>query len=66
VYLGQRVIPDAWDPRADAMEAAELGRRLEDVRTQVSRAAAGMPTHEEFLKHYCPSGMPMPPAGARA
>jgi tryptophan halogenase len=65
VYLGQRVMPDAYDPRADAMDASELGRRLDDVRTQVARAAAGMPTHEEFLKNYCPAERIMP-AGARS
>jgi len=65
VYFGQRVVPRAYHPLADALPAADLESRLKTVRTQISDAVAGMPTHEEFLAQYCPAD-PMPmAAGAR-
>jgi tryptophan halogenase len=59
VYIGQRVVPRAYNPLADVLAGAELDTRLTTVRKQVKDAAAGMPTHEQFLAQYCPAaGMP--------
>ncbi len=60
VYFGQRVMPSAWDPLADAMEPGEVMSQLQAVREQIQAAVVRMPTHEEFLQQYCPA---MPPAG---
>jgi tryptophan 7-halogenase len=56
VYFGQRVMPKGYDTLADAPNGEELARRMAGVREQVSTAVARMPTHEEFLRQYCPAG----------
>ena len=65
VYLGQRVMPEGYDPMADAADAGELERTLRAVRERIQTAVVRMPTHEDFLKRYCPA-VPSPMAGARA
>jgi tryptophan halogenase len=57
-------MPTAWDPLADAMDAAEMQRQLQSVREQVQSTAVRMSTHEEFLAKYCPATPPS--MGARA
>jgi tryptophan 7-halogenase len=65
VYFGQRVMPEAWDPLADAPENAEVARQLQAVREQVQSTVVRMPTHEEFLARYCPAAsVPSPKAQA--
>ena len=49
VLLGQRVMPRRWDPRADAIDPAELGERMERLRRGIAAAAAQMPDHAEFI-----------------
>lgn len=55
VYVGQRVMPRAYDLLADALEDAEVERRLEAMRKQIEMAVARMPSHEVFLSKYCPA-----------
>jgi tryptophan 7-halogenase len=55
VYFGQRVMPRAHDPMADALPADELERRLGSVREQIQSAVLRMPEHAEFLARYCPA-----------
>jgi tryptophan 7-halogenase len=64
VYLGQRVMPRAHEPLADALDNAELERRLEQMRKQIEMAAVRMPPHEVFLSRYCPAN-PRPTAVGR-
>ncbi len=59
VYFGQRVMPRGYDLRADAPNDAEVASSLARIREQVQNAALRMPSHEEFLKQYCPAD-PMP------
>ena len=66
VYFGQRVMPTAWDPLADALDGAEAQRQLQAVREQVQSTVVRMPTHEEFLAKYCPAVPPSTGPGARA
>ena len=66
VYFGQRIMPTAWDPLADSLEPDEVMRQLQSVREQVQSAVVRMPTHEEFLKQYCPATPPTGMPGARA
>ena len=58
VYFGQRVMPDAYDPLADALPPADLTSKLQAVRDQVHGAVAAMPRHEDFLAQYCPAMKP--------
>ncbi len=58
VYFGQRIMPTAWDPLADAMEPGEVTNQLQSVREQIQSSVVRMPTHEEFLQQYCPGVRP--------
>ena len=49
VYVGQGLMPRAWDQRADAADADGLARALEKLRGQVAHAVEAMPDHGEFL-----------------
>ena len=50
VYLGQNVVPDGWDPRADVADAAALERALAALRGSIETAVAAMPDHAAYLK----------------
>jgi tryptophan halogenase len=56
VYFGQRIMPTAYDPLADAVASADLSSRLQAVRERIQLAVMQMPTHEDFLERYCPGG----------
>jgi tryptophan 7-halogenase len=58
VYFGQRVVPQGYDPLADAVDATALERKMRQVREQIQAAAVRMPAHEEFLRSYCPAAKP--------
>lgn len=53
VYLGQRILPDAYDQRVDLAPANELRMHLLQTRDEISRAADSIADHAEFLKGYC-------------
>lgn len=50
VYLGQRVIPEAGDPRSEALSDAGLMLRLAAMRDDYARMAAQLPTQAAFLE----------------
>ena len=52
VYIGQGIVPEDHDPRADAPEG--LAQAMESLRGAVSATAASMPDHSAFLSGYCP------------
>lgn len=55
VYLGQRVTPSGYHPIADgAIDDAELARQLSGLRTSIEGALSHMPSHEDYLRAYCP------------
>lgn len=49
VYIGQRIVPQRYDPRVDHMDEAELRRGMAKVREAVHAAAEAMPSHQSFL-----------------
>ena len=49
VLLGQRVMPKSWDPRADAIDAAELAAKMDRLRAGIAATAEKMPDHQEFI-----------------
>jgi tryptophan halogenase len=53
VLLGQRVEPQHYHPLADELEDSKLKGFLSDIRTLVNRAAAPLPTHDEFVARTC-------------
>ena len=54
VYLGQRVMPEAHDPRADAPTLETLIAGLEQLRGEIRATASRMPEHLAYLDEYCP------------
>lgn len=53
VYLGQGVIPQAFDPRVDCMPAEEVHNRLQLMHEYLQGAAGALPTHAETIASYC-------------
>ncbi|MBB3349237.1 tryptophan halogenase family protein [Sphingomonas sp. BK069] len=54
VYLGQRVLPDGHDPRADGPTIDSLAAGMERLRGEIEAAIGGMADHRDFLAGYCP------------
>ena len=54
VYLGQRIVPAAYDQRVDLAPTDQLRQHLLETRQVIASAAASMPDHAEFLKSHCP------------
>jgi tryptophan halogenase len=54
VYLGQRVVPEGHDMRADVPSADALARGMEQLRMEVLQAAEAMPDHLGMIARYCP------------
>jgi len=53
VYVGQRVLPERYDPLADSRGADESRRFLEAIRRATSSASDAMPMHGDFVARYC-------------
>ena len=56
VMLGQGLRPRGYDPLADTIPEAELMEFMDSVRSSIDRAASAMPSHEDYLRHFCWSG----------
>jgi tryptophan halogenase len=52
VYLGQRVMPNRYDPRVDSVDVDKLRQELARHKARVIQAAEMMPTHQAFLDDY--------------
>ena len=53
VYLGQGILPDGWDPRADTAASHALLGGLTTLRDQIAGDVAGRPDHRSFIDRYC-------------
>lgn len=53
VMLGQGLMPERHHPIVDLMGEAELESFLANIRGQVRRQVENMPSHLDFLDHYC-------------
>ena len=49
VYVGQGIVPEGWDQRADAWDSGKLDAAIERVRRQVHERVAAMPEHQTFI-----------------
>lgn len=49
VYLGQGVIPDHYDARADIPDGTALACALDNLRDEIGREVAAMPSHRALL-----------------
>jgi tryptophan 7-halogenase len=52
VFIGQQVWPERYDPLAD-MRGVDGAGRLAGLRRAMSDALEGMPSHQDFIDHYC-------------
>jgi tryptophan 7-halogenase len=57
VYLGQRIMPDGHEPRADAPAAEHLTRGMAGLEAEIRDAVGAMPGHVDFLQRYCPMSL---------
>jgi tryptophan halogenase len=51
VYLGQGVIPNGWDQRADLYDSEALEMAVGRLRKQIQGTVSGMPDHQAFIAH---------------
>lgn len=56
VFLGQRIVPQQCDPIVATLPPADVAKSVESMRAAMRNAAQQMPTHEDFIARYCPSG----------
>jgi tryptophan halogenase len=54
VYLGQRVIPQGHDMRADAPSAESLVAGMRKLAGEIQGLAGNMEDHAAYLRRYCP------------
>ena len=53
VYLGQRLLPEGWDPRADAPPSDELSRAIAGLEAEIAREVHAHADHRAFIDRYC-------------
>ncbi len=54
VYLGQGIVPEGWDPRADVAGTGDLVQAVRSLRSEIAGEVAMRPDHRAFLERYCP------------
>lgn len=69
VYLGQGILPDNYDARADNFNTVDLKMHFRGLKNNVTQIVQNMPSHEAFLKNILeaeaiqrPTKRPVPPA----
>jgi tryptophan halogenase len=55
VLLGQGVIPNDYEPAADAMDGSQLSDVIDKMRLSYRQMAEHMPMHAEFIARACPA-----------
>lgn len=55
VMMGQGIIPEDYHPTASLMSKEELQRFLDHIKTNVNKMVNQLPSHEQYIKQYCPS-----------
>ncbi|KQT31752.1 tryptophan halogenase [Sphingomonas sp. Leaf412] len=58
VMIGQGIVPRSYHPVAAKLRDAELDRFLGGLRDDVARTVAGLPSHAEYVAHYCGAATP--------
>ncbi|HEU4485462.1 MAG TPA: tryptophan 7-halogenase, partial [Povalibacter sp.] len=57
VMLGQGIKPTAYHQLTQAMSKAELVQLLTAVKTPIAQTLERLPTHQQFIDHYCKAAM---------
>ena len=66
VFIGQRVVPQAYHPLVDTLPEAKIADFLKSVRHTIARCVDAMPTHAEFIAQHCATDIPKRKAEAEA
>ncbi|WP_202391718.1 tryptophan halogenase family protein [Pontixanthobacter luteolus] len=53
VFVGQDVMPESWNPMANAMPAHDLSAMMDRIEQRDTKLVETMPGHVEFLRAYC-------------
>lgn len=53
VYVGQGILPEGYDPRADLADATTLARGMQALQAEIAATAARVPEHLRYIDHYC-------------
>jgi len=53
VMLGQGIVPDQYHPVVDVMDDEELGRFLNQIKSNVNSTVSKLPDHEAYIEQYC-------------
>jgi len=60
VMLGQHIVPEDYEPPADALDEARVAQALEEMRIAYLRTAEALPTHADFIAATAPASAPTP------
>lgn len=55
VMMGQGIMPKSYHPIVDVMSQEELQNFLSQIKMGVNRTVQQLPSHKEYLNHYCKS-----------
>ena len=54
VFLGQRILPEGHDMRADLPSHDALAAGMGELRTEIRQVVEAMPDHLGMIARYCP------------
>jgi tryptophan halogenase len=52
VFIGQNIIPEAYDPRVDLISTGELHESLTRIHGDIARLVEATGTHQDFIESY--------------
>ena len=55
VMMGQGIMPGGFNPMAAGLGGPELDNEVKGIEESIKYLVAQMPTHDAFLKQYCPA-----------
>ena len=55
VLLGQNIVPERCNPLVDSVDLYHIKQSLESMDRSIVKAVSHMPSHDQFLRQYCPS-----------
>ena len=51
VMVGQNIIPQRYDPLVDSVDPRKIRLRLEELRRDIRRCVASMPSHWDYIQN---------------
>ena len=55
VMLGQGIVPEQYHPVVDVMDDEELGKFLQEIKSNVNATVSQLPEHHAYIDDYCKS-----------